>query len=262
MKTIVDVDSVEKSYGSAQVISDCSFKIYEGEIYGLLGVNGAGKTTLMKMILGLQRIDRGSIYVLGKDVSSNTGYLSDVGSVIEDPTFYEHLNAGELLSMHLSYMQKRADISEILHLVGLERADKKRIADYSLGMKKRLGLARAIIHHPRLLILDEPLNGLDPVAIAEMRGLMRKLAGGGISILFSSHMIGEVRHTADRIGILSDGYIKQELRRCSPSGDTGKDQSGCAFVVDDGQRSPVEDIEDHVVSLMRRERIWIYADLS
>ena len=158
MKTILDVNSVEKSYGLTQVIKHCSFKIYEAEIYGLLGINGAGKTTLMKMILGLQQIDRGSIYVLGQEVSSNTEYLSNIGSVIENPSFYEHLNAGELLSMHLSYMQKKADISEALHLVGLENADKKRISEYSLGMKQRLGLARAIIHHPKLLILDEPLQ--------------------------------------------------------------------------------------------------------
>ena len=203
MQTIVDVNSVEKSYGLTQVINQCSFKIYEGEIYGLLGINGAGKTTLMKIMLGLQQIDRGSIYVLGKDVSSNTEYLSNIGSVIENPTFYEHLNAGELLSMRLSYMQKKAAISGALHLVGLEKADKKRISEYSFGMKQRLGLARAIIHHPKLLILDEPLNGLDPVAIAEMRGLMRKLTNEGMSILLSSHIIGEVRHTADRIGILS-----------------------------------------------------------
>lgn len=126
MQTIVDVNSVEKSYGLTQVINNCSFKIYEGEIYGLLGINGAGKTTLMKMILGLQQIDRGSIYVLGKEVSSNTEYSSNIGSVIENPVFYEHLNASELLSMYLSYMQKKADISEVLHLVGLEKADKKR----------------------------------------------------------------------------------------------------------------------------------------
>lgn len=237
MRTIVDINSVEKSYGLTQVINHCSFKIYEGEIYGLLGINGAGKTTLMKMMLGLQQIDRGSIYVLGKEVSSNTEYLSNIGSVIENPTFYEHLNAGELLSMHLSYMQKKADISGALHLVGLENADKKRISEYSFGMKQRLGLARAIIHHPKLLILDEPLNGLDPVAIAEMRELMRKLTNEGMSILLSSHIIGEVRHTADRIGILSDGYIKQE------------------FSVEEKVTECGEHFEDYVIGLMRREQV-------
>ena len=237
MKTIVDVNSVEKSYGLTQVIKHCSFKIYEGEIYGLLGINGAGKTTLMKMILGLQQIDRGSIHVLGKEVSSNPEYLSDIGSAIENPTFYEHLNAEELLSMHLCYMQKKADISEVLHLVGLEDASKKRISEYSLGMKQRLGLARAIIHCPKLLILDEPLNGLDPIAITEMRGLMKKLTSKGMSILLSSHIIGEIRHTADRIGILSDGYIKQE------------------FSVEEKVTECGEQFEDYVIDLMRREKI-------
>lgn len=255
MKTIVNVNSIEKSYGLAQVLNHCSFKIYEGEIYGLLGINGAGKTTLLKMILGLQQIDNGSIYVLGKEAGSTPEYLSDIGSVIENPTFYEHLNAVELLSMHLSYMKKKADISEVLHWVGLENADKKRISEYSLGMKQRLGLARAIIHRPKLLILDEPLNGLDPIAIIEMRELMRRLSSEGMTILLSSHIIGEVRHTADRIGILSDGYIKQELSRCFSSGDTSKKQSVCEFVVNDEQKCPVENFEDYVIGLMRRERI-------
>lgn len=211
MQTIVDVKSVEKSYGQTQVINHCSFNIQEGEIYGLLGINGAGKTTLMKMILRLQQIDNGSIYVLGQEISSNQEYLSNVGSVIETPAFYEHLSANELLAMHLSYMKKKANIAEVLQLVGLENVNQKPIAKYSLGMKQRLGLARAIIHQPKLLILDEPLNGLDPIAITEMREFMKKLTGNGMSILLSSHIIEEIKHTADRVGILSDGYIKQEF---------------------------------------------------
>lgn len=211
MQTIVNVKSVEKSYGQVQVIEHCSFKIQEGEIYGLLGINGAGKTTLMKMIMGLQQIDNGTIYVLGQEVSSSREYLSNVGSVIESPTFYEHLSASELLDMHLCYMKKKANITEILRLVGLENVKQKPIAKYSLGMKQRLGLARAIIHQPKLLILDEPLNGLDPIAIAEMRELMKKLTESGMSILLSSHIIEEIKHTADRVGILSGGYIKQEF---------------------------------------------------
>lgn len=235
MQAIVNVNSVEKSYGLTQVINRCSFKIYEGEIYGLLGVNGAGKTTLMKMIVGLQQIDRGSISVLGKEVSGNPEYLSNIGSIIENPTFYEHLNASELLSMHLCYMQKKADISGILHLVGLENVNKKPIAEYSLGMKQRLGLARAIIHQPKLLILDEPLNGLDPIAITEMRGLMRRLTREGMSILLSSHIIGEIKHTADRIGILSGGCIRQEFSVKEKASECG------------------DQFEDYVIGLMRRE---------
>ncbi|MCI8557988.1 MAG: ATP-binding cassette domain-containing protein [Lachnospiraceae bacterium] len=211
MKTIMEVDSVEKSYGSAQVINHCSFRLREGETYGLLGVNGAGKTTLMKLILGLQRMDNGRISILGNAVSRSPEYLCQIGSMIENPVFYEHLNAEELLTMHLSYMGAHANLPEVLGLVGLEHAGKKPVSQYSLGMKQRLAIARAIIHRPRVLLLDEPLNGLDPIAITEMRKLLKKLTREGIAILLSSHIIGEVRHTADRVGILSGGFIKEEF---------------------------------------------------
>lgn len=235
MHIVVKLEAVCKSYGLSQVINNCSFQIHQGEIYGLLGINGAGKTTLMKMILGLQRIDQGNIWVMGKGVSGGREYLADVGSVIETPVFYEHLSAEELLSMHLALMRKKADIPHVLQIVGLGNVGRKPISQYSLGMRQRLGLARAVIHHPRLLILDEPLNGLDPIAIADMRELMRKLAAGGMSILLSSHIIGEVRHTADRIGILSEGYIRQE------------------FSVEDKVAECGENFEEYVVGFMRRD---------
>lgn len=211
MQTIVEVDSVYKSYGPSQVISHCSFRLNQGEIYGLLGVNGAGKTTLMKLILGLQKIDSGRILILGREADGSPGNLSEIGSIIETPVFYEQLNAEELLSMHLTLMDKKAHIPNVLRLVGLDPANKKPVSQYSLGMKQRLGLARAMIHRPKLLLLDEPLNGLDPVAIAEMRTLLQRLAGEGMTILLSSHIISELCHTADRIGILSEGYIKEEF---------------------------------------------------
>lgn len=236
MQPVIEVNSVEKSYGVTKVINYCSFKIYEGEIYGLLGINGAGKTTLMKMILGLQQTDSGRITVLDREINNNPAYLTNIGSVIESPAFYEHLNAAELLSMHLSYMQKKANIHETLHLVGLDKAEKKPISQYSLGMKQRLGLARAIIHRPKLLILDEPLNGLDPIAITQMRELMHKLTSEGMSILLSSHIIGELRHTANRIGILSEGTIKQEFSVAEKLAECGAN------------------FEDYVVELMKGEQ--------
>lgn len=222
MKYLVEVQSVEKSYGGPPVIKNCSFHISQGEIYGLLGVNGAGKTTLMKLLLGLQRADRGCIRVLGQEIGSGTDYLAEVGSVIETPVFYEHLHAYDILSMHLALMKKQADIDEVLRLVGLDGVGKKPVSQYSLGMRQRLGIARAVIHRPRLLVLDEPLNGLDPVAITQLRELLRKCAGMGMSILLSSHILGEIRHTADRIGILSDGCIQQEFSTAEKAAEYGE----------------------------------------
>ena len=234
MHTVAEVKGVCKRYGNTEVIRHCSFKTLEGEIYGLLGINGAGKTTLMKMILGLQRIDEGAISVLGRENGGHREYLAQVGSVVETPVFYEHLDAAKLLAMHLAYMGKEADIPTALRLVGLGNVGDKPISQYSLGMRQRLGLARAVIHRPKLLVLDEPLNGLDPIAIMEMRELLRKLAAGGMSILLSSHIIGEIRHTADRIGILAEGCIRQE------------------FSVEEKAAEYGEKFEDFVVGFMRR----------
>lgn len=233
MQTILNVNCVEKSYGESQVLSNCTFHIRKGEIYGLLGVNGAGKTTLMKMVLGLVQIDRGSISFSGREINYDTAYLSNIGSVIEMPVFYEHLTAKEALSMHLAYMRKKADIGQALQLVGLDSVGEKMISQFSLGMKQRLGLARAFIHHPDLLILDEPLNGLDPIAITEMRELLKTLAKEGMSVLLSSHIIGELQHTADRIGVLSGGCIRQE------------------FSVEEKVTECGEHFEDYVIEMMR-----------
>ncbi|MDE7326712.1 MAG: ATP-binding cassette domain-containing protein [Lachnospiraceae bacterium] len=232
---IVEVLSVCKSYASSEVIRNCSFQIREGEIYGLLGVNGAGKTTLMKLILGLQKLNSGRITVLGQEVGAGWEYLSEVGSMIEVPVFYGHLNAEEILSMHLTLMGAKANIADTLKLVGLLGVGGKPVEKYSLGMRQRLGLARAIIHAPRLLILDEPLNGLDPLGIAQMRELLRELTAKGMSILLSSHIIGEIRHTADRIGILSGGEIVKE------------------FSVREKAEECGEGFEDYVISIMGRK---------
>ncbi len=235
MKKLLEVKDVEKNYGVSRVLNHCTMGICEGEIYGLLGVNGAGKTTLMKMILGLQGIDRGSIHVFDQPVNSGCEYLSRIGSMIEVPFFYEHLSARENLAIHLSYMKKEGDISKILRMVGLDEMNLKPIAQYSLGMRQRLGLARAVIHKPQLLILDEPLNGLDPIGIAEMRELLHRLAGEGLSILLSSHILEETSHTAHRIGILAGGCIMQEFSVKEVMAEQGKN------------------FENYIINIMRRK---------
>ncbi len=234
METILKVNGVEKHYGPVQVLRQCSLEIQAGEIYGLLGVNGAGKTTLMKLILGLQKLDGGSIFVLGQEVRDGTAYLAQVGSVIETPSFYEHLTAQELLAMHLAYLGRTGDIAGTLQRVGLGE-ERRPIRQFSLGMKQRLGLARAILHRPRLLLLDEPLNGLDPVAILDMRTVLGELAEEGTAILLSSHIVGELRHSAGRIGVLAGGVIRQEFSTAEKLAEYG-----------DG-------FEDYVVGRMRGE---------
>lgn len=211
MEIIANVQNLCKSFGQSAILKNCSLTLKKGEIYSILGVNGAGKTTLMKLLLSLQKPDGGSISLFGKSISETNQYLSDIGSMIEFPTFYEHLCAAENLEIHLAYLQKKADVLGIIKKVGLSEADKKPVSQYSLGMRQRLGIARAIVHDPKLLILDEPMNGLDPVAITEMRELLRQLASDGVTILLSSHIISEVLNTSNRIGIMSGGRICEEF---------------------------------------------------
>ncbi len=211
MEIIANVQNLCKSYGQSEILKNCCLTLNKGEIYSILGVNGAGKTTLMKLLLGLQKPDSGTICVFGKNIAERNSYLSDIGSMIEFPTFYEHLGAEKNLEIHLSYLQKKANISNIIQKVGLSEAAGKPVSQYSLGMKQRLGIARAIIHAPKLLILDEPMNGLDPVAITEMRTLLLSLALEGITILLSSHIISEVLNTSDKIGVMTGGRISEEF---------------------------------------------------
>lgn len=239
METILQVVDGMKRYGNTSVLRRCSLTLKAGEIYGLLGVNGAGKTTLMKLILGLQKLDGGSIFVLGQEVRQGPDYLAQVGSIIETPVFYEHLTAPALLELHLAYLGRTGDIPQTLRRVGLD-GEERPIAQYSLGMKQRLGLARAIVHRPRLLLLDEPLNGLDPVAILEMRELLGQLAGEGMAVLFSSHIIGELRHSAQRIGILADGVICQEFSVAEKAAEYGEEFEACVIAWMRGRRDEVQ----------------------
>ncbi|GLG89667.1 ABC transporter ATP-binding protein [Sellimonas catena] len=158
---IAEAKGIGKWYGEECVLLQCSLEIRAGESYGLVGINGAGKSTLMKILLGLQMAEEGSVLLFGEKPQTDRRYLTRIGSMIERPVFYEHLNAVENLKMHLAYMQRSGNISEILHQTGLFSVRNKPVSTYSLGMKQRLGLARAMIHHPDLLVLDEPFNGMD-----------------------------------------------------------------------------------------------------
>ena len=222
-KSAISVRNVTKVLAGQEVISNCTMNVPEGKIYGFLGANGAGKTTMMKMITGLMTPTQGVIEVLGKEMSKNRNeilkeILREMGSLIEVPVFFEHLDMTENLALHLEYMgvqvpsgEKQSRIANILQKVGLQDSAKLPVSKLSLGMRQRLAIARAILHQPKLLILDEPLNGLDPMGIRDMRTLFRQLVEEQhMTILISSHIISELEQVADVVGIISNGALLQE----------------------------------------------------
>lgn len=172
MKYTVQTNTLTKSFEGKTVVSNVSMNIKEGEIYGFLGPNGAGKTTIMKMLTNLVKPTEGSIEIFGEKLNANSHeVLRKIGNIIEYPFFYERLTAKENLEIHCEYLDyhNNQSIDEVLEMVNLSDTGIKKVKDFSLGMKQRLGIARAIITKPKLLILDEPINGLDPVGIREMR---------------------------------------------------------------------------------------------
>ncbi|WP_063567721.1 ATP-binding cassette domain-containing protein [Paenibacillus sp. O199] len=211
---IVEMEGISRSFGEREVIRNCTMNLPEGSIYGFLGPNGAGKTTVMKILTGLLKQSSGHAKVLGMDVSTHRDeMLGQVGSLIEVPIFFEHLSAKENLQIHLAYMDKDDNnVMEFLEMVGLEQTGSQAVSTFSLGMRQRLAIARAVIHKPKLLILDEPINGLDPLAIREMRALFKRFVNEfGMSILISSHIISELEQVADIIGIIVNGSIIREM---------------------------------------------------
>ena len=215
MENIVEIKELFKIIDKEEILSDISLQIAEGEIYGLLGPNGAGKTTLMKCMLSLLTITSGSIEIFGKNLQEHREeILSQVGSIIETPIFYENCTAKEILEIHAQYMGKNItelDIINTLRMVGLKNTTKK-VKEFSLGMRQRLGLARAFLMKPRLLILDEPINGLEPVGIQEIRNLLQLLSKEhGITILISSHILSEISQIADKIGVIKNGSMIEQV---------------------------------------------------
>lgn len=214
MKDIaVFTNKLTKSFSGKEVIKGCQISVKRGTIYGFLGKNGAGKTTMFKLLLGLQKPSSGTAFILGMDVTKDIEkILKCTGSLIETPVFYDHLSATENLQIHLAYMGvENAQVESVLERVGLPGTGTQPVSEFSLGMRQRLAIARAIIHKPEVLILDEPVNGLDPVGIKEMRNLFRQLADQeGMTILMSSHLLSETQQIADRIGVIADGRIVLE----------------------------------------------------
>lgn len=213
-KYVIETKNLTKQYGTQKSVADLNIHVKQGRIYGLLGRNGAGKTTTMKMLLGLTQPTSGEVTIWGKPLRTNEKkLLPRIGSLIESPGFYPNLTATENLRIFatLRGVPNRNAIKNALDLVGLSYKDKKLFSQYSLGMKQRLAIALAIMHDPELLILDEPINGLDPIGIAEVRSFIRGLCSErGKTILISSHILSEIALLADDIGIIDHGALLEE----------------------------------------------------
>jgi len=216
METVIQIHQLSKSFKGVETVSRVNMNVKKGEIYGFLGPNGAGKTTIMKMILNLVKPTSGEIKILNQPIATTSyQYLSKIGSIIEYPEFYERLTAKENLELHCEYIgvYEKGAAEEVLDIVGLKGVEHKKIHEFSLGMKQRLGIARAIVTKPEILILDEPINGLDPIGIKDIRELLMLLKEEhGITILISSHIVSEVESIADTIGILHRGELLKEVR--------------------------------------------------
>jgi|SRR6056297_652232 len=215
MEKIIKAINLTKQYDSVNVVDNINLNVNRGEIYGFLGRNGAGKTTTISMLLGLIKPSGGAIQIFGKDFFTNKNeILKRIGSTIEFSGFYKNLSALENLKINarLIGIKKKDAIKEALNIVGLDQERDKKVGNYSLGMKQRLGIARAILHDPELLILDEPTNGLDPVGIKEVRSLIKTLAENKqITIFMSSHILSEVQQLATKVGVIHEGKLLEEV---------------------------------------------------
>lgn len=211
MSVVLELKNVSKIMGNKALVEDVSFTISKGEIFGFLGPNGAGKTTTIKMITGLYKISKGEIYIDGHSVSKSfEKALSGVGGIIENPEMYSYLTGMDNLKLY-ARMQggvSKERIEEVVNLVKLGNRINDKVSRYSLGMRQRLGVAQALLHRPKLLILDEPTNGLDPMGIKELRETLRELSDKeGLAVMVSSHLLSEMELMCDRFGIIDAGKI-------------------------------------------------------
>lgn len=215
MESVLKTCNLTKQYKENTAVDSLNMNILKGDIYGLLGENGAGKTTIMRMILGLIKPTNGSVELFGEELTEDKKHiLARVGSIIEFPGFYGNLTAVENLNIHRKLMgiPDESRIREVLEIVGLTEVANKMAKDFSLGMKQRLGIARALLHNPEFLVLDEPTNGLDPMGIMEIRKLILDLSKKRhITVLISSHILSEVQQLATRLGIMHKGKLLEEV---------------------------------------------------
>lgn len=214
MDYIMETLDLVKSYKGKKAADTVNIHVKQGEIYGFVGPNGAGKSTVMKMLLNLTKPDSGEVYIFGEKIGDKSyECLKRIGSIIESPYFYEKITGWQNLELHCEYMgyHNKERIEEVLKLVELQNIEGKAVSHYSMGMKQRLAIARAVLTKPEILILDEPINALDPEGIRQMRSLFHRLNQEyGTTIFISSHILSEVEQIADTIGIIQNGRLLQE----------------------------------------------------
>lgn len=223
---VLEVKGLKKNLGKREIIKDISFSVKEGEIFGFLGPNGAGKTTTIRMLVGLINPNGGSISICGHDLKNDTEKaLKEVGAVVENPELYKYLSGRENL-MQIARIRNipKTQVDETIKLVGLENRIDDKVRKYSLGMKQRLGLAASLLSNPKLLILDEPTNGLDPSGILDFREVVKKAAKErGMAVFISSHILSEVQHLCDRVAFINHGTIKSVENVLNQSMETDTD---------------------------------------
>ena len=210
-KPVLEVLGLKKRIGLKTIVEDISFDMHEGEIIGLLGPNGSGKTTIMRMLVGLTKTTKGEVYCFEKPLGlGKVKMLKEVGAMIETPEFYNYMSGWSNLKQMARVCGKkvsRARMKELVEFVGLSKVIKKKVKTYSLGMRQRLGLAQALLNDPKILILDEPVNGLDPQGVQDFRNKLKEIAATGVSILISSHLLDEIEKVSDRVIVIEKGRI-------------------------------------------------------
>lgn len=257
MENILECKNLCKKFGKKEILKDVSFSINEGDILAFIGPNGSGKTTTIKLILGLQRIDSGSVKINSYDVTKDyVKAIAKVGAIVENPDSYMYLTGWQNLCLVADCYKgiSKDHILEIVKYVGLEERINDKVSKYSLGMRQRLGIAKALLNSPNLLILDEPTNGLDPEGIKDLRDLLKKLAGDGLGILISSHNLAELESFCNKVCIIDKGHILEY----SEVKDFKSNESRVIFKVSDTTNLPIsnaQEIKKHsfVVKASREE---------
>lgn len=211
-EVILHIENLSKTLGKREILHSISFDTYAGEVFGFLGPNGAGKTTTIKIVAGLLTLDEGEISICGYDLRRDfERAMENVGGIVENPEFYGYLSGWENLRQYAAMRDGITDVRlrEVVHMVGLDNRIHDKVSKYSLGMRQRLGVAQAMMHRPRLLILDEPTNGLDPASIKALRDILKNLAHEeGVAIMVSSHLMSEMELMCDRVGVIVNGSLQ------------------------------------------------------